>query len=347
MLNNQKSVFFLVLGILVLWFVYIERAIFTPFIIAAVFAYFFNPVVTYVTKKVKIPRSLAIVCIYAVITTILVIGSIVFSSRVITESSELRGFIRMSLIQAQLQLRNLPDWLQPTVKDLLIALQKSQALGILSGQSLFPLFSQALTRVISFFIFLFSAFYLLKDGGRSIEKLLARAPSQYKVDIEILFRKINAILGGYLRGQIFLVFLMSALTYLALFILGIRFAFLLGLFSGFAEIIPVIGPITAGSVAVAVALLTSTANFGLSPLSTGIIIAIVYFVLRQLEDYFVIPYVYGKITKLPPFVIFFAVIAGGHLAGTLGLIIAVPVAAILRLLFEFSFEHFVGKGSRK
>lgn len=342
-----KKTFFIVLGLLSLWFIYAERAILTPFIVAAIFAYLFNPIVNFFVRKLKVPRAIAILFIYVFLTSVFLIGSIALSSRIITESSELRNFTAKSLQNATVQIKNFPDWLRPTAYDLLINLKRSKFLGFFSGQSLFPLFSQAISRIISFLIFLFSAFYLLKDGENFFQRMLAITPIKYKMEVEILFRKINAILSGYLRGQIFLVFLMAIVTYLALFIFGVRFAFLIGLFSGFAEIVPVVGPIVAASVAILVVLLTGTVNFGLSPVQGAIAIAVLYFVLRHLEDYFVIPYVMGRITKLPSFIIFFAVVAGGHLAGILGLILAVPVAAVLRLLLEFSFSRFSEKGSRK
>ena len=113
---------------------------------------------------------------------------------------------------------------------------------------------------------------------------------------------------------------------------------MVSIFSGFAEIVPVIGPIVAGFVAVLIMLLTGSNNFGLNPINASIIIVIIYFIVRQIEDYIVVPHVMSRITKLNPFLIFFAVIAGGHLAGIIGLILAVPMVAVLRLLVIYFFE---------
>jgi predicted PurR-regulated permease PerM len=260
------------------------------------------------------------------------------SSRILEESSDLRFYMTHLLANTKPQLDSLPDWVRPTAYDFVRNFQRSRFIGFFETPSFLPFFSQAISRVISFLIFFFSAFYFLKDGTRASERLLAYIPKEYKVDIEILLRKVNTILSGYLRGEIFLIFLMSTITYIALAIVGIRFAFIIALFSGFAEIVPVIGPIVAGGVAATVALFTGTNHFGLTPVNAAIVVVIIYFGLRQLEDYFVIPYVMGKITKLPPFVIFFSVIAGGHIAGVLGLVLAVPTAAIIKLLLEFSFD---------
>ncbi len=343
MVVNSRNIILTILILLGIWFFYAERAILTPFILAAIFAYLFNPVVDFFSEKMKLPRTLSILLIYGSLIALFILGSIMLSSRIIEESSELKNYINQTLSTAHSQLQGLPDWIRPTAYDFLFNLRRSKFFNFFGTPSLFPFFSQAVSRLISFLIFLFSAFYFLKDGKLFFLRLRQYAPKEYKEDVEELLRKISMLLGGYLRGEIFLVFLMSLSTFIALSILGIRFAAIVAIFSGFAEIVPVIGPIVAGAVAVIVVLLTQTVNFGLSPLNAAIIIIIIYFMLRQLEDYFVIPYVMGKITKLPPFIIFFSVIAGQHLAGLLGLILAVPFTAILRLLLEFYFEKISTK----
>ena len=337
MVINGKTVFFFFVTVLGVWFLYVERAVLTPFILAAIFAFLFNPVVDFFSEKMKFPRTLSILLIYGLLITLFVAGSISLTSRVLEESSELRNYTTQILSNAHSQLQDLPDWMRPTAYDFLFSLRKSKIFNFFEVPSFFPFFSQAVSRIISFLIFLFSGFYFLKDGKQFFSKILENLPKEYRNDIGLLLHKINTLLGGYLRGQIFLVFLMSLVTYIALSILGIRFAVIIAIFSGFAEIVPVIGPIIAGGVAVSVALFTGTAHFGLSALNASLIIVAIYFILRQLEDYFVIPYVMGKITQLPPFIIFFSVIAGGHIAGLLGLILAVPFTAILRLLMDFYF----------
>ncbi len=327
-----RTVFIFLLALIGIWFVYAERAILTPFILAAIFAYIFNPTVNFFSDKIKLPRTVSVIIIYLLIIAIVVAAATILTRQILAESTDIRDYITALLASAKEQLNSLPDFIKPTVYDFLLSLQKPKLVG---SASLLPFFPQALSRIVSFLIFVFSGYYFLQEGGAMFEKALTYLSPEYKVDVEILLRKINSVLGGYLRGQMFLVFLMSLVTFLALSILGVRFALLLAIFSGFAEIIPVIGPITAGALATIVVLVTGTVNFGLTPVAGGIAVVILYFVLRHAEDYFVIPQIMGKITKLPPFIIFFAVIACGHLWGLMGLILAVPIAAILRLLLEF------------
>lgn len=335
-----RTVLISIVIILAILFLFAERALLTPIILGAIFAYLFNPTVNFFSEKIKLPRGLSVVIIYVLIVTIVVGAATVLTRQAFAESDDIRSFITAFAINAQKEVHTLPDFIRPTVSDFIISLTKSRAVN---SVSLLPFFPKALSRIVSFLIFVFSGYYFLKEGGSMFEKGLAYVPNEYKVDVEILLRKINSVLGGYLRGQIFLVFLMALATFIALSILGVRFALLIAIFSGFAEIVPVVGPITAGALATLVVLVTGTVNFGLSSVAGAGVVILIYFILRHAEDYFVVPQVMGKITKLPPFVIFLAVIGGGHLWGIMGLILAVPIAAILRILLEFFLDHTVGE----
>ncbi len=340
---SLKKWFFIAVGIIILLFLYVERAILTPFVAAAIFAYLFNPIVNFISKKSRLPRGFGIALIYSILLLIVIVLSVALSRRIALESIDITKVTNTILESARVQAKTLPDWIKPIVLDLLIALKKSKFVTIIQSPSSFLVANQTISRVISFFIFLFSGFYFLKDGESFVNRLLAFVPHKYRVDVDILLNKINAVLSGYLRGQVLLIFIMSLVQFIALSIIGVKFALTIAIFSGFAEIVPVIGPLTAGAVATIVVLVTGGANFGLSPIQAALIVAGMYFVFRQLEDYLLIPHIMEQITKLPPFFIFFAVIAGGHLAGLLGLILAVPVAAIIRLLLEFSLDRVSNK----
>ena len=339
-----RTVFIFFVGVILLVFLFAERALLTPIVLGAIFAYLFNPIVNFFSEKIKLPRSLAVVIIYLILVSIVVAAATVLTRQFLAESDDIRNYITAFAASAQKQIHTLPDFVRPTASDFIDAITKSKAVG---SVSFLPFFPKAISRIVSFLIFVFSGYYFLKEGASMIEKGLTYIPAGYKVDIEILLRKINSVLGGYLRGQVFLVFLMAGATFISLSILGVRFALLIAIFSGFAEIVPVVGPIIAGALATLVVFITGTVNFGLSSIAgAGVVIAI-YFILRHAEDYFVIPHVMGKITKLPPFVIFLSVIAGGHLWGIMGLILAVPIAAIIRILLEFFVDQTVEEEREK
>lgn len=336
-----RSSFFILIGILVLWFLYIERAILTPFILAAIFAYIFNPVVNFFYHKLKLPRTLSVIFIYLVIIVGVVYLGIFFSGRVVEESFELKNQAYSITKTAKSQVNNLPDWVRPTVNDTLSSLEKYTVISYPSVLSFFP---KAFSRILGVIIFLFAAFYFLKEGRNMLDKFLNFIPNDYKVEVDILIRRINSVLGSYLRGQIFLVFFVSLVLFICLTILGVKFALILAVFSGFAEIVPIIGPIVAAAIAAIVALMGGTSSFGLAPVQVAIAVVVVYTLVRQIQDYFVNPYIMGKITKLHPLIILFVVLAGEHTAGVLGLILAVPIAGIIRIIFEYSLDKVSDTG---
>ncbi len=330
-----KTGFLLFLAAILVWFIYAERAIIAPFAMAAIFAYVFNPVINFLSHKIKLPRTLSIIIIYVLIIGLISFLSIVLTRRIIDESAELKNYISSLVATTQSQVSSLPDFLKPTAQDALVQLKQSK---LFQPASLFVLFPQALSRIVSFFIFLFSAFYFLKQGGHVFDGIINLVPKSYKIEVEILLRRINAVLGEYLRGELLLVFIVSTMLFIALSFLGVRFALILAVFSGMAEIVPFIGPIVAGAVAVLIVFLTGISHFSMTPLASVITIIVLYFIVRQIQDYLITPHVMGKITKLHPLVIVFAVLAGGHILGVWGLLFAVPVAAVIRILIVFCID---------
>lgn len=332
-----RTAFFIGLILITGWFLYLEHAILTPFILAAIFAYIFNPLVNFFYHRIRLPRIVSVIIIYIALISLMGFIGMLLVRQATDESYALRGYVKNFTESARVEVATLPAWIQPTANETLTSLEKSK---LFQTQSIFLFFPQAISRIVSLFIFLFAGFYFLKEGRGIFDKILAYAPNDYRFELEVLLQKINAVLNGYLRGQVFLIVLVSAVLYIALTILGVKFALIIAIFSGFAEIVPIIGPIVAGGVAAAVAFISGTANFPMPPMTAALVVILVYFVARQLEDYFVIPFVMGHITKLHPLIILFAVLAGEHLWGILGLILAVPIAAIIRIFLEYTFNKF-------
>lgn len=330
-----KFIFLIAIGIVLLWFLYLEKDILTPFIYAAIFAYILNPVVNFLHGKLKIPRTISVIFIYVLIITTFITLIFISYNRLVEESSQLSTQIKAITQEAKTQIKLMPQWIRPTLDDGLASVEKSINV---SYPSVYVFFPQVFSKIISFIIFFFAAFYFLKEGGGMISRLLNLVPNKYKIEVDILFKKINMIFGSYLRGQIFLVFLVSLVLFICLTIIGVRYSLILAIFSGFAEIVPIIGPIFAATVAALIAYLGGHSNFGLEPFQTAILVVVMYTVVRQMQDYLINPYVMGKITKLHPIIILFAVLAGEHIAGITGLLLAVPLTAVLKMLIEYTLE---------
>ena len=338
----NKSGLFILSAIIILAFLYLIRGVLTPFILAAIFAYILNPLVDWLKTKVQIPRILSIIAIYVVVITLIVYASILLGSALLNEAKVLSKDIEHISTFGEKTIQSLPQW-QIAGQNVGLRSLATQSLETLNQTAsrltglIVPVFTGAIEKVLSVLVFLVASFYFLKDGSSMLVAVRSRIPRKYKEDTEILAKKINQALGGYLRGQILLVIIMAAVTSLSLAILGVQFAIILGLMTGFLELIPFIGPVTAAALAAIVAFLTGTNNFGFPPLTLAIVVLIIYFVLRQIEDYFVIPQLLGRLTRLHPLVVLFSVLAGGSLAGPIGFILGVPVAASLRVLLEYKW----------
>lgn len=176
-------------------------------------------------------------------------------------------------------------------------------------------------------IWFFASFYLLLNGRRAANYLYRFVPDERVEQIQRMMRRIHIVLGRYLRGQLYLIVIMSVVSYIALRIFHVPYALPIAIGTGILEIIPFVGPIIAGTIASLVAL--STHGVG-----TMVGIIIVYFVLREIEDQIVIPQIIGRVVHLDPVVTIFVVLAGERLAGIVGVLLAVPLAAATRVVID-------------
>jgi predicted PurR-regulated permease PerM len=131
---------------------------------------------------------------------------------------------------------------------------------------------------------------------------------------------------------------MSVLLFIPLSILGVPYALVIAVASGTLEILPIIGPWSAAGIAIIATLFQSEMPFGLSNPSMAALIGAIYFTLRQIEDNFIIPNVMGPLVRLHPVVVIFAILAGGAIGGAFGLFIAIPMAAVVRILLSYLYR---------
>lgn len=326
---STRNLVYLGIGFVALWLLYLVRSALLPFILAAAFAYLLNPAVSFLTHRVKLPRNLSITLIYIVIIALLSVLVLNIGRNLSAESEQFARETRSFFREANSAILSLPDWLQPIATD---SLESARTSLLYPQRRIMAFIPGAVNRTISLLVFLVASFYFLRDGHKFLQGFLGFFPKTLARELEEVTVKINNVLGNYLRGQLLLVAIMGTLTYIGLTIIGVRYALILAVFTGFAEIVPYIGPVVAALVAMGVAFTDQISRFNLVPVIDLASVGIVYFVLRQLEDLFIIPQVMGRLTKLHPLIIMFAVLAGGHLFGLLGYLAAVPVVASLKVV---------------
>lgn len=184
--------------------------------------------------------------------------------------------------------------------------------------------------------------YLALDFPRLGSDLASIArQSGYAADFDRLLGELNSIGNAYLRGQALLGLVVGALTWILLTAIGVHNAFALGLLSGVLEVVPYFGPILSAVAAVLVAFFQPENYLGLGQVPYALLTLGVMFLVQQLEGNFIVPRVMGDALNLRPLTVLIAVLIGGTLAGMLGIILAAPVAAAIRVLGQYTWRKLL------
>ena len=187
---------------------------------------------------------------------------------------------------------------------------------------------------VTLFGVLFVAIYLLVDVRKVKAAFLKTVPTHYRHDARDLWEAFGSSLSRYLGGLVFVVMIQGVLAAFALYLLGVRYAILLGVWVSVTAIIPYLGAFLGGIPAVLVALVFGSSVFE-SNTTTAILTVVAYVLIQQFEGNFLTPRIQGQALNVHPIIVLLAVIAGGELAGLAGIIFAVPILAVFRVLFDF------------
>jgi predicted PurR-regulated permease PerM len=314
---------------------WVARGVLPPFIVAGILAYVLSPLVDELATRTGLRRPLAAMGVFIVVLIVFATLALLAGARL---NSELRDLEREGPSIAQSVVEKLTGGQD---LELLGQQMTSRELGRrldIAVQQELGTPSQAIQAVSAGFSLLFgvilvflSLAYMLVDGPNFFRYVLRFVPGEHRAHVERLAIQIHHVLGRYLRGQLVLIVLMSTVTFLILeYGFGLPYSLWVGILTGILEIIPVVGPITAGAIA-------ATIGFSQGGASQAAAIAIVYFVLRQVEDQLVMPLVVGRAVHIHPLVTIFAVLVGEKVAGVLGMILAVPIAATLKVILDYAY----------
>ncbi len=336
-----------VVGVLGFMFLLRVSSILAPFLWAIVMAYILNPLAGMLNKRAKMPRPLAVVAIYLVgigaIAGLLYLAIPRLSAQVTQLTSELPS------ITADLQARYFGSTGTPlTIAGFSIDVpQVTRQVADSLNSFLNNFFGSAISAVVStveritqLLLFIIVSFYLLLDAEKIRERMTEIVPHVYRTEVIDVASRMNHVLRQYMQAQLVLIGIMGAASFIVLTIMNVRFAIVLAPIVGMLEIFPIIGPFAAITMVTVMALF-SPPPFGFSTTASAIVVALVFFILRQIEDYAVIPNIVGHAVKLHPALILFAVASGTVLGGPLGLFLAVPVTGALRVLVAHLYQKLI------
>ena len=334
----KKGLYFVTaLAILFLlgWLIMALAPVLTPFLIAAAIAYLVNPIVEKLSSEVryKIPRTLAVSMVFVFIALLIALVLLFVVPMLHRQVNQ--------LISA---LPHMLEWVQntllPRVEGLLgFELQKidlqtlrstlmehwSKATNAVSllGQWLFHSGMAIIHWSVNLMLIVVVAFYLLRDWSNLLEGVKRCLPQSKRDFILNLMKKSDETMGTFLRGQLSVMACLGIIYSIGLGLIGIQFSLLLGMGAGLLSIVPYLGSIT-GFVATMIVAATQAPDIWLF-----VWVIVVFGVGQTLEGAVLTPLLMGDKLGLHPVAVIFAVLAGGQLFGIVGVLLAIPLAAIL------------------
>ena len=172
----------------------------------------------------------------------------------------------------------------------------------------------------------FLALYFIVDRNRMRGAMFALVPRSFHLRFSRVLMNLETIVGGYMRGQVITSALMAVFTFAVLMIARVPNALPLALFAGLADVLPYVGALLACGPAVLAALSQGT--------TTALIVLAVLGGYQEFESRIIVPRIYGQVLRLPAATVMIALLAGGKLLGILGALLALPIAAAIRMIIE-------------
>ncbi len=322
-----------ILIIVAAYVVWLLRDLLLLILTAIVIASAIEPGVVWIIRR-KIPRILAVLFMYLAVFGSLFSIVYFFFPPILADANQF-----FASVPQYLNTINIPTSLTGVSNSTAQLIAQDQSQSILSTVAVFQ---QAFTSgsagafrlvatffggIFSLFLVIVLSFYfaLQETGVEDFLRLIA--PEKHEAYVVNLWGRAKKKIGLWMQGQILLSVIVGVLVSLGLFIMGVPYALLLGIFTAIAELVPIFGSLVAGTAAVVVA-------FSTGGVPLAFIVAGLYVIVNQFETNLIYPLVVKKVIGIPPLLVIIALIAGGEVAGFLGVLLSVPVAAAAQEFFS-------------
>lgn len=342
-MSNTHRWQLLAIAILLATCIYLLAPILTPFAVGGLLAYLADPLVDRI-ERLRVSRNLAV----SIVFILLILGLLAVL------------LLLLPLIERQISrfIERLPAYLEWGSDTLLpwIKAQTGLDLGTFELSSLVSLLKQhwqeaggmaavllqnlsrsGMTAVLwltNMLLIPVVTFYLLADWDRLLARVRALIPRDMEPTVSRLARESDQVLSGFLRGQLGVMLSLGAIYAIGLALVGLELALLIGVTAGIISFVPYLGAI----VGVGAGLVAALVQFG--DWWHLALVAAVFGIGQLAESFLLTPWLVGGRIRLHPVAVIFAVMAGGHLFGFLGVIIALPAAAVAMVLVRYAHERY-------
>ena len=325
----------LVLGIfLVLW----VKEILGPFILGFLLAYLLNPLVEGLERR-RISRNLSITIVFLGILLILAAAVFLILPIVYTELSKLLLILPSTLQEISERIETYREHFKASGLPSRVALVLDQHLGqgeIILADRLNQFMGRLPSTLSTVTLYILSpviTIYLLADWKRIEIQFFRLVPQRQRIGWRRLWQEISHTVRQFVRGDLVVAVIVGALIGGGVKAVGMDYALLIGLICGIFDLIPYFGPVI-GAVPSVLLALTKSPGMALK-------VALVIFIAQQIEGNFISPKLMGSSVGLHPVWVIFALLAGGEIAGFWGLLLAVPAAAVLRVIYRHIYYRLV------
>jgi predicted PurR-regulated permease PerM len=314
------------------------RGVLTPFLIGVVIAYILNPLVDSLERR-GAPRVAGIAIVYLLVLALLVLVSVYLFPMGIRQlenmTADLPGQIRrveslVTDVYSRYHRVPLPNQVRDALDSAVErweGMLASAASGIIGGlvSMLYQLPNLILGPIL--------AFYFARDKDQIRRKVMSWIPARSREEVSNLIGEIDAVVGGFVRGQLLVAMIMAVMISVGLWLAGIDSPFLIGTAAGILDLIPYFGPLLGAIPALMIGVLKSPLHI--------LYVAAVFAAANQIETAVLSPRIVSGYVGLHPLVVIFSLLAGAYIWGLLGMIVAVPMAGILRVLLRYTWTRIV------
>jgi predicted PurR-regulated permease PerM len=329
------------------------HAALVPFFLGFILAYLLVPLVDFFDrhsprflKKWKLSRRLAIILVY-LLALGGITGMLAYFIPALTAQSqefarELPNYVQVidKLLTVDMKelLERIPDGIsdavETTVQNAVVTLGETLRRGV---EGTVRTLWQTLGFIIGVLIIPIWLFYVLNDTDRLRRAVKRMIPEKMDADVRNIVAIVDGLLSAYVRGQLLICLLVGLMVTILLLAFRINMALLLGTLAGFFEVIPFLGPWIGAIPAVLIAFLRS-------PI-TALWVALGFFAIQQIESNLLSPRITGRAVRFHPAIVMVVVVVGSEVAGLLGVLLAVPVSAVARDVYQYLYLRTTERGA--
>lgn len=331
-----RYLFFVMVAVVTIYFLFLVREVVVSFILGGILAYLlFRPVSCIENKGLK--RIWAILLLYVMLVGVLALFFSFAIPGIVRELGQVASLLPEYAEQAQnmadkVDKLKMPEKVNEILNQNLARVEKSIYRGLNNFVgSIYSFLNMVLALIFSPIL----AFYIINDWEKIKEGFLNLFSPFTRQEFVSIFRDIDNVLIEFLKGHLMVASFVGTMLGISAALIGVKLPLLIGIISGFSNLIPYFGAFLGGVPAVLLALSES--------LRQGIYMAIAIILVQQLEGNIITPRIVGDKLGMHPLLIVFALLAGGKLLGIWGMIFAVPAAAVLKIVMNWIYLKAVEK----